>query len=284
MGIPSLMIKIGIIGDIVGKNARTLVLKLLPQIRQEHKLDFVVANGENVSHGFGLSIAHAQELLGGEVDVITGGNHSFDKKEIITLLGEQSQVLRPHNCSKELPGSGVFVGSVNGEKLAVINLMGHFGMPHCDNVFICARDEVEKLHHMDVKNIVIDMHAEATSEKRTLFEMLKGRVGGIFGTHTHIGTDDLMIEKGSAYVSDIGMCGALDSVIGMASETPIQRGLSGMGHARFEVSTSQRTLLQMVICTLENGVVLEAYKIRYLQTIGWLPSLGAINISPRGNQ
>ncbi|WP_249206159.1 TIGR00282 family metallophosphoesterase [Helicobacter kayseriensis] len=278
------MIKIGIIGDIVGKNARALVLKLLPQIRQEHGLDFVVANGENASHGFGLSIAHAQELLHGGVDVVTGGNHSFDKKEITTLLGEQSQVLRPHNCSKELPGSGVFVGVVNGEKLAVMNLMGHFGMPHCDNVFVCARDEVDRLHQMGIKNIVIDIHAEATSEKRTLFEMLKGKISGIFGTHTHIGTDDLMLEEGSVYVSDVGMCGAIDSVIGMASEAPIQRGLSGIGHARFEVSSSQRTVLQMIICTLENGVALEAYKIRYLQTMGWLPPFEAINLSPKGKR
>lgn len=282
------MIKIGIIGDIVGRNARNLILHLLPQIKQEHQIDFVVANAENASHGFGLSITHAKELLGCGIDVLTGGNHSFDKKEISVLLRpsspqfilqEQNQILRPHNCSKELDGNGVFVGSVLGERIAVLNLMGHFGMPHCDNVFVCARDEVQRLRNEGIRHIVIDMHAEATSEKRTLFEMLKGEVSVICGTHTHIGTDDLMIDCGSAYVSDVGMCGGFDSVIGMESKSPIQRGLSGMGHFRLEVSKSEKTIVQMVICTLEDGVTIEAYKIRYLHTIGWLPHLEAIKLS-----
>ncbi|WP_034583261.1 TIGR00282 family metallophosphoesterase [Helicobacter pametensis] len=277
------MLKIGIIGDIVGRNARQLILRILPQVRKEHKLDFVVANAENASHGFGLSIAHAKDLLCGGIDVLTGGNHSFDKKEICSLLAdshlqEQNPILRPHNCSKELEGSGLYISEVRGERLAILNLMGHFGMPHCDNVFVCARDEVQRLHERGVSNIVIDIHAEATSEKRTLFEMLKGDVSAICGTHTHIGTDDLMIENGSAYVSDVGMCGALDSVIGMESDAPIKRGLSGMGHIRFEVSKSERTIFQMIIISLEQGRAIEAYKIRYVQTLGWLPTLEAICI------
>lgn len=279
------MLKVGIIGDIVGKNARNLVVQLLPQIKQEHHLDFVVANAENASHGFGLSVTHAQELLQSGANVLTGGNHSFDKKEILTLLQspstlqEQNQVLRPHNCSKELAGNGVFVGEVCGEKIAVLNLMGHFGMPHCDNVFVCARDEVKRLKQLGVQNIIVDMHAEATSEKRTLFEMLKEDVSVVCGTHTHIGTDDLMIDHGSAYVSDIGMCGGFDSVIGMESEAPIKRGLSGMGNIRLEVSKSERTILQMIICLLNKGRVQRAYKIRYIHTIGWLSPLEAIQIS-----
>lgn len=271
---------IGMIGDIVGKNARNLLLELLPQIRRDYQLDFVIANGENLSHGFGMSVSHIDALLQGGVNLITGGNHSFDKKEIFTFLQSvQNKVLRPHNYSNELPGNGVFVGEVGGEKIAVMNLMGHFGMPHCNNVFLCARDEIEKLQKEGIGSILIDMHAEATSEKRTLFEMLKGKVSVICGTHTHIGTDDLMIQDGSLYVSDIGMCGGFDSVIGMDSASPISRALMGISYTKFEVSKSDRTIFQMIVCKLDQGRVLDAYKIRYIQTIGWLPKLEAIKIS-----
>lgn len=274
------MMKIGMVGDIVGKNARNLLVEFLPQIKKNYQLDFVIANGENISHGFGMSVLHTNALLQSGVNIITGGNHSFDKKEIFSFLqSEQNKVLRPHNYSNELPGNGLFVGEVCGEKIAVLNLMGHFGMPHCNNVFLCARDEVEKLQKEGIKSIFIDMHAEATSEKRALFEMLKGKVSAICGTHTHIGTDDLMIQEGSLYVSDIGMCGGFDSVIGMDSASPINRGLTGIPYAKLEVSKSERTIFQMIICKLDRGKVLDACKIRYIHTIGWLPKLEAIKIS-----
>lgn len=274
--------KIGMIGDVVGKHARNLLLEILPNIKKDYQLNFVVANGENISHGFGMSVEHARALLRSGVDVITGGNHSFDKKEILSLFqvpSPQNQVLRPHNYSSELAGSGLFIGEVCGERIAVLNLMGHFGMPHCHNVFLCAREVIENLQKENIECILIDMHAEATSEKRTLFEMLKGKVSAICGTHTHIGTDDLMIEKGSLYVSDIGMCGGLDSVIGMESDAPIRRGLTGISNARLEVSQSKKTLFQMIIFEVLQGKVIEAQKIRYVQTIGWLPKLEAIKIS-----
>lgn len=275
--------KVGMIGDIVGKNARNLLLEILPRIKKEYQLDFVIANGENISHGFGMSISHAHALLQAGVDVITGGNHSFDKKEILSLfqssLSPNNQILRPHNYSSELPGSGLFIGEVCGEKIAVLNLMGHFGMPHCHNVFLCARDTLAKLKQEGISHIFIDMHAEATSEKRTLFEMLKGKVSAICGTHTHIGTDDLMIEEGSLYITDIGMCGGFDSVIGMESESPIRRGLTGVANAKLEVSQSKRTIFQMILLEVIEGKAVSAQKIRYIDTIGWLPKLEAIQIS-----
>lgn len=278
------MIKIGLIGDIVGKNARSLIAKILPQIKQQYGIDFIVANAENASHGFGLSIAHAQFLMQSGINVLTGGNHSFDKKEITSLFQDScfsqynNPVLRPHNFSHQLPGSGVFVTQIYQEKLAVLNLMGHFGMPHCDNVFLCAQEQIAKFKLQGIQNIIIDMHAEATSEKRTLFEMFKGEVSVIFGTHTHIGTDDLMIEDGSFYVSDVGMCGGFDSVIGMENNAPIKRALTGISSAKFEVSKSEKTIFQMIICSLLEGHIQEAYKIRYIQTIGWLPQIDAIKI------
>lgn len=268
--------KIGLIGDIVGKPARTLLIQLIPRIRKDYQLDFVVANGENASHGFGLNYAHLQELLGCGIDVVTGGNHSFDQKEAFAYLQEQTQILRPHNYSSELVGSGVFVGEVSGESIAVLNLMGHFGMPQCQNAFLCAKEEIKRLKEEGIKNIIIDFHAEATSEKRTLFEMFKGEVSVIFGTHTHIGTDDLMIERGSFYVSDIGMCGGFDSVIGMESNGPIQRGLSGISRGKLEVRQTQNVIVQLIIVTLEDSKALKAQKIRYLK--GWLPPIEAIKI------
>lgn len=273
--------KVGMIGDVVGKHARNLLLEILPKVRRDYQLDFVIANGENISHGFGMSLDHAQTLLQSGVDVITGGNHSFDKKEILSLFQSplQNQILRPHNYSSELPGSGLFIGEVCGEKIAVLNLMGHFGMPHCNNVFLCARETLADLKKEGICHIFIDMHAEATSEKRTLFEMLKGKVSAICGTHTHIGTDDLMIEEGSLYVSDIGMCGGFDSVIGMESEAPIKRGLTGISSARLEVSQSKRTIFQMILLEVIKSKAVRAQKIRYIHTIGWLPKLEAIEIS-----
>lgn len=270
--------KIGLIGDIIGRSARTLLAHLLPQIRTQYQLDFIVANAENTSHGFGLSLEHANSLRSFGIDVLTGGNHSFDKKEITAYLKEGSEILRPHNYSKELEGSGIYTTEVCGEKIAVLNLMGHFGMPHCDNVFVCARDSVEWLRERGYKNIIVDMHAEATSEKRAIFEMLKGKIGALFGTHTHIGTDDLMIDNGSFYVSDVGMCGGFDSVIGMESEAPIERGLTGLARAKFEVSKTQRVIMQMIVLEMSEGVVSEAKKIKYIQTIGWLPPLEAVKL------
>lgn len=275
--------KVGMIGDIVGKHARDLLFEILPTIRGDYGLDFVIANGENISHGFGMSTTHIDALLRSGVDVITGGNHSFDKKEAFPFFKSSSSfsnpILRPHNYSKELPGSGVFIGQIRGERIAVLNLMGHFGMPHCSNVFLCAKESVERLRQEGIRHIFVDMHGEATSEKRAIFEMLKGEVSAVCGTHTHIGTDDLMIQDGSLYVSDIGMCGAFDSVIGMESEAPIKRGLTGIAHARLEVSKSKKTIIQMIVWEMYGIEVIEAFKIRYIQTIGWLPKLQAIKIS-----
>jgi metallophosphoesterase (TIGR00282 family) len=252
--------KIGFIGDIVGRPGRAMVRRYLPQLRESEELDFVIGNYENASHGFGLTEKNARELLKAGLDVMTGGNHTWDKKEIKGLL-ETMPLLRPINYPDGVPGRGVRIFEVNGERLAVVNVMGHFSMPMVDNPFIAANRIVEILTSEEVDHIFIDMHAEATSEKRALLMMLRERVGAIVGTHTHVGTDDLVIDKGCAYLTDVGLTGCRDNVIGMDAKVPIERFLTGLP-GRFDVPDKCKSILQMVVIQLEKGRAVDAYKMR----------------------
>ncbi|MCI5968074.1 YmdB family metallophosphoesterase [Helicobacter sp.] len=256
--------RFGFIGDIVGRVGRNQVARYVKEVRQDYCLDVVIANGENASHGFGLTGKSIAELQGYGVDIFTGGNHTWDKKEVIAFLAlENSSVLRPHNYPKGVVGSGVYKGDVEGEKFAVLNLMGHFGMPQCDNAFICANATIEALQKEGIRNIIVDFHAEATSEKRAMFMMLKGKIAAIFGTHTHIGTDDLEIFEGSFGVSDVGMSGARESVIGMECEEPINRFLTGIPN-RLSVPEKSGipSIFQMIVCEVCEGKCVEAFKLK----------------------
>lgn len=258
--------RFGFIGDIVGRIGREQVARYTKKAKSIYNLDIIIANGENASHGFGLGAKSIQELQTSGVDIFTGGNHTWDKKEIIAFLAlENSHILRPHNYPKGVVGSGIYRGNVRDEKFAVVNLMGHFGMPQCDNAFICARDTIEVLHSEGIENIIVDFHAEATSEKRAMFMMLKGKIAAIFGTHTHIGTDDLEIFENTFGVSDVGMSGARESVIGMECEEPINRFLTGIPS---RLSVPQKSgipsIFQMIICEINKGKCIEAFKIKAL--------------------
>ncbi|MGP1450771.1 MAG: TIGR00282 family metallophosphoesterase [Wolinella sp.] len=254
--------RIGFIGDVIGKPGRQMVAQHLKKLRIHEGLDFVIANGENVSHGFGTTIKSAEELFSAGVDVITGGNHTWDKREVSVLLQSNSRVLRPHNYPQGTLGTGIGIYDVAGSRLAVLNLMGHFAMPMCENPFICARDEVTRLRECGIAHIVVDFHAEATSEKRAMFWLLEGRASAIFGTHTHVGTDDLEISNGTFGVSDVGASGCMDGVIGMDRAAPIERFLTGMP-VRLEVPQKCRTVLQMVVLELDGaGRCVDAYKIK----------------------
>ncbi len=251
---------IAFIGDIIGRPGRSMIHEHLERLRQEHHIDFVIANYENASHGFGLTLKNANELFSYGIDVMTGGNHSWDKKEIIPLF-ESLELLRPHNYPDEVPGTGLKVYEVGGEKLAVLNLMGHYGMPHTDNAFRLAQATVEKLHSEGIGHIFIDFHAEASSEKRAMFMMLQGRISAMIGTHTHISSDDFQIVNGSAYLSDIGLTGCRDNIIGMDAKVPLKRFLTGMpGH--FDVPKKCKRILQMAVMTLEAGQCVKAMKIK----------------------
>ena len=262
------------IGDIVGRPGRAMVKQHLPRLKEEHGIDFVTANYENASHGFGLTAKNAEELFGAGIDVMTGGNHSFDKKEIIPLF-ETLPLLRPHNYPDALPGKGIGIFEAAGERIAVLNIMGHYSMPMVDNPFLCAQRSVEMLRSEGVNHILVDMHAEATSEKRALLMLLAGEVSAIAGTHTHVATDDLQIDGGTGYVTDIGLSGCRDNVIGMDAKIPLQRFLTGLpGH--FDVPKKCKKILQTALFELdESGRCTAAKKIktfddgREIVTEGW---------------
>jgi hypothetical protein len=253
--------KIAFVGDIVGRPGRDMLKEHLKKLREEEALDFVIVNYENASHGFGLSMRNCNELFGYGIDVMTGGNHSWDKKDIIPLF-DTHEILRPHNYPEEVSGTGCKTYEVNGEKIAILNLMGHYGMPYADNAFRCALKEVERLEEEGVKNIFIDFHAEATSEKRGMLMLLQGRVSAIIGTHTHVSTDDFQIVEGSVYLTDIGLTGCRDNVIGMDKKVPLVNFLTGMkGH--FDIPKKCKKIMQVAIMNLENGKAQSAYKLKY---------------------
>ncbi len=253
-------ITLAFIGDIVGRPGRSMVKSHLKALRDEFGIDFVIGNYENASHGFGLTAKNAKELFESGIDVMTGGNHSFDKKEIAPLF-ESMELLRPHNYPDAMPGTGVKMYEVNGSKLGVVNIMGHYTMPMVDNPFICAQKAVEGLKEQGAEAIFMDIHAEASSEKRAMMMMFQGQVSAILGTHTHVGTDDFQIAEGTAYMSDIGLTGCRDNVIGMEAKVPLQRFLTGIG-GHFNVPDKCKKILQITIMELEEGKCVRAKKLK----------------------
>ena len=212
------------IGDLVGKPGRKAISQLLPGLRQQYGLDLVIANAENAAGGLGLTPDTARELLDGGVDVLTSGNHIWAQKEIIPYLDGDMPILRPLNYPPGVPGKGHIVT----KGVAVVNLMGRTFIGDFDCPFR-AMDQL--LAKLEQKIIVVDFHAEATSEKVAMGRYLDGRVSAVLGTHTHVGTIDAqLLPQGTAYVSDIGMTGPLDSVIGDDAEEVIQRFLTQIPH------------------------------------------------------
>ena len=253
--------KIAFIGDIVGKPGRLILKRHLKRLQQEHYIDFTIANYENASHGFGLTEKNCKELLGYGIDMMTGGNHSFDKKEILELF-DTYPLIRPINYPKETPGEGLFKTTILNHDIAIINLMGHYTMPMVDNPFTMILELVKTLKKEGIKHIIIDMHAEATSEKQALLQMLKKDVSAILGTHTHTGTDDLQVTEGCCYVTDVGLTGCRDGVIGMCATVPVKRFLTGLG-GHFDIPDKCQAILQMIIFELDDtGRCINAEKIK----------------------
>ena len=254
--------KLAFIGDIVGKPGRDMIGQYLPRLRNEYGLDLVIANYENASHGFGLTKKNCEELLGYGIDVMTGGNHSWDKKEVF-LLYRDYPLIRPINYPRKSPGEGLIKVDVLGYEVAIVNVMGHYTMPMVDNPFVIMEEVVKELQENGIKHIIVDIHAEATSEKLVMMQLLKKKVSAVFGTHTHVGTDDLAIIDGCCYVSDVGLTGCRDGVIGMQKDVPINRFLTGIG-GHYDIAKKCQAIFQLVIFELDDegrGVKAEKIKI-----------------------
>jgi metallophosphoesterase (TIGR00282 family) len=226
------------IGDICGQPGRRMVKEALPLLREEFQPDLVLANAENAAAGFGITPPLVEELLDLDIAVLTSGNHIWDKKDIYTYLREHpdGRLLRPANYPAQAPGQGLYVGKTPaGIGYAVINLQGRVFMPAIDCPFRKADLLLESIPP-DVKIRVVDMHAEATSEKQALGWYLDGRVSAVLGTHTHIPTaDEMVLPQGTAYLTDLGMTGPYESIIGMERQAIIQKFLDQLP-ARFEVA------------------------------------------------
>ncbi|MFA6963880.1 MAG: TIGR00282 family metallophosphoesterase [Patescibacteria group bacterium] len=220
--------KILFIGDIVGKPGRQVVAKLLPSLKKEKKIDFVVANGENLSSGKGMTKEKYDEMLRIGVDYFTSGNHIWDNRDIIPYLKDKSiKVLRPANYPSNCPGEGFATFEVNGHKVTLINLLGQVFIPVLSESPFKVAKEIADENKDSI--VLIDIHAEATSEKIALAHYLDGQVSAVMGTHTHVQTaDDTILEEGTAFLSDLGMCGPKDSVLGVEKGIIIKQFLTAL--------------------------------------------------------
>lgn len=239
--------KILYIGDIMGEPGRRAVGRMVPRVVSQRQVDVVIGNGENVAGGFGITPELAEELFEMGLSVITTGNHAWDKKEILDYFPREPRLLRPANYPAGVPGNGSYVVETpGGEKLAVLQLMGRAYMPTLDCPFQVAKREVVKLKREAVA-VLVDMHAEATSEKMAMGHYLDGDVVAVVGTHTHVQTaDEQILPKGTAYLTDIGMTGPLHGVIGVKKELAIEKFLTGMPK-RFEVASGPTVFCAVLI-------------------------------------
>ena len=231
--------KLLLIGDVVGKPGRAALLDRLQDLKEQHRIDLTIINAENVAGGFSITPAIADLLFASGVDVMTSGNHIFDKHEVIDYIRKQPKLLRPANYPPDTPGNGMWVGEVKGTRVAVINLLGRIFMAPADDPFRIANELMSSLDD-NVKVRIVDMHAEATSEKSAMGWHLDGRVSVVYGTHTHVQTaDERILHEGTAFITDLGMTGSYGGVIGMKKGDIIHRFMSPIhrkpDHSKSEV-------------------------------------------------
>jgi len=240
------------IGDVVGRSGRAILLERLPGLVRDWKLDFVAINGENAAGGFGITEAIYQEFVDAGADVITGGNHSWDQKEALVFIERAPRLLRPINYPAGTPGRGVAViEAKNGARVLMLNAMGRIFMDPLDDPFAAVERELAACQLRQAADaIIVDIHGEATSEKQAMGHFCDGRVSLVVGTHTHVPTaDHQILPRGTAYISDVGMTGDYDSVIGMDKEEPLARFLRKISGARFEPATGEATLCAFAVET-----------------------------------
>jgi len=234
------------IGDVVAKPGRMAVLERIQDLREQHNIDLAVMNAENLAGGFSVTPSLCEQLFASGIDVMSSGNHIFDKKEAIPYIAKQPRLIRPANYPPNTPGSGIWTGSVGGISIAVINLMGRVFMPPSDDPFRVV-DQILASMSTETKVRIVDMHAEATSEKVAMGWYLDGRVSAVVGTHTHVQTaDERILPQGTAYLTDLGMTGSYAGVIGMKKEDVITRFTSALGR-RAEHSSGEVRICGAVI-------------------------------------
>jgi metallophosphoesterase (TIGR00282 family) len=245
--------KLLFLGDVVGRAGRRAITERLPDIRARLKLDFVVVNGENATSGVGITPDHAQDIFKAGADVLTLGDHAFDQREMLAHIEKEPRIIRPLNFAKNAPGQGARVfDAPSGRKVLVVQALGQVFMKRPFDDPFSALDEVMRKHPMGglVQASIVDIHCEATSEKMAIGHFCDGRASVVVGTHTHVPTADAMIlSGGTAYLTDAGMCGDYNSVIGMDKEEPLRRFITGMSKGRFQPAMDEATLSGLYVET-----------------------------------
>ncbi|MEO0937979.1 MAG: TIGR00282 family metallophosphoesterase [Pseudomonadota bacterium] len=245
--------KLLFLGDVMGRSGRAAITAHLPRLRDDWSLDFVVVNGENATSGMGLSGAHAAAILEAGADVITLGDHAFDQKDMLAFIEAEPRIIRPLNFSKAAPGRGFgLFKAANGKQVLVTQALGQVFMKRPFDDPFSALERVFKTHPLggQADVILVDIHCEATSEKMAMGHWCDGRASVVVGTHTHVPTGDAMILRGgTAYLTDAGMCGDYNSVIGMQRDEPLRRFITGMPKDRFTPALGEATLSGLYVET-----------------------------------
>jgi metallophosphoesterase (TIGR00282 family) len=240
------------LGDIVGRPGRNAITERLPALRERWRLDCVVINGENAAGGFGITEAICDEILAAGADAITLGNHSFDQREALVFIERQPRLIRPVNYPPGTPGRGAnLIDTHSGRRVLVVNVMGRLFMDPLDDPFAAVDRELEACPLGQVADaVIVDVHAEATSEKEAMGYFCDGRASLVVGTHTHVPTaDHRVLPAGTAYLTDAGMCGDYDSVLGMQRDEPLRRFLQKTPGARLEAASGEGTLCGIAVET-----------------------------------
>lgn len=258
-------IRVIFFADLVGKPGRFVLSQMCKSLKEKHEASYVIANIENAAGGFGITPEMTKKIFSYGADCLTSGNHIWDRIDILRYLDEQPKLLRPANYPPGCPGNGYLIDEVNGLKIGIINLMGRTYMKEIDCPFRTGDRIVNQIRE-ETDIVIIDFHAEVTSEKQALLYYLDGRVSAILGTHTHVQTADEMIsERGTAYITDVGMTGPHDSIIGMAKAPSLERFLTGMPK-RFSCATSDLKISGVVLTiNTDDGSAanIERFKIDY---------------------